>query len=70
VLYQLLTGNLPFPQEYPTEKMFAILMKNFESLPADVPQSLENVIAKALAKLSENRYQTADEMRQDLRRFL
>jgi serine/threonine protein kinase len=70
VLYQLLKGSLPFPQENPSERMYAILQKDFESLPDDIPQNLKNTIAKALAKLPEDRYQTTAEMCEDLRRIL
>ncbi|MGI8641252.1 MAG: serine/threonine protein kinase [Pyrinomonadaceae bacterium] len=69
-LYQFLTGTLPFPNKEPSALIAAIMMREFEPLPADVPQSLKNVIAKTLAKLPENRYKTASEMRDDLRRIL
>ncbi len=70
VLYQLLAGNLPFPQEHPSERIFAILTKEFPPLPEGVPQSLQRVIAKALAKQPENRYQISGEMREELQRAL
>ena len=70
VFYQLLKGKLPFPQEHPSERMYAILQRDFEPLPANIPQSLKTIIAKALAKLPENRYKTATEMREDLSRVL
>jgi serine/threonine protein kinase len=70
VLYALLTDKLPFPQEHPSERMFAILTKEFEPLPADVPQNLQRIVAKALAKQSENRYQTTSEMRDELQKAL
>jgi len=69
-LYQFLTGTLPFPQKEPSALIAAIMMREFEPLPADVPQNLQNVIAKALAKQPENRYASASEMREDLRRIL
>lgn len=65
-LYKLLIGQLPFPQKEPTALIAAVMMREFEPLPDYVPQNLKNVIAKALAKQPENRYQTANEMRQDL----
>jgi serine/threonine protein kinase len=70
VFYQLLKGILPFPQEHPSERMYAILQNDYEPLPADTPQSLKTIIAKALAKLPENRYKTATEMREDLHKVL
>ncbi len=69
-LYQFLTGSLPFPQKEPSALIAAIMMRDFEPLPPGVPQNLQNVIAKALAKQPENRYATAGEMREDLRRIL
>jgi serine/threonine protein kinase len=70
VLYQLLKGFLPFPQENPSERMYAILQKDFEPIPAYIPHQLKIIVAKSLAKLPENRYQSASEMREDLRRIL
>lgn len=76
VLYQLLTGNLPFPQEHPTERMFAVLLKEPEPLPDEIPQRLIEIIYKALEKDRElgqelpKRYQTTAQMREDLQNFL
>ena len=70
VFYQLLKGSLPFPQENPSEKMYAILQREFEPLPNDIPLNLQKIIVKSLAKLPENRYQTTSEMREDLHRIL
>jgi len=62
VLYQLLKGSLPFPQEHYSERMFAIVTKEFAPLPEDIPQSLREIVKKALSKKPEDRFQTADEM--------
>ncbi len=70
VLYQLLQGSLPFPQEHPSERMFAIIQKDFEPLPAEVPFGLQQIIKKALAKLPENRFESASQMRDDLQHFV
>jgi serine/threonine-protein kinase len=76
VLYKLLTGNLPFPQTKPTEMMYAILMKEPEPLPEEIPPQLQKVVFQALEKdreTSENpprRYQSAAAMREDLKVFL
>ncbi len=66
VLYQLLKGTLPFPQEHPTERMFAVLTKDFEPLSDEIPSDLRRIIDKSLAKLPENRFQTCAEMRDEL----
>lgn len=70
VLYQLLTGKLPFAQDHPTERMFAILMKDFDPLPAEIPNDLQNIIRKALAKNPAERYRAASDMSNDLKSFL
>ncbi|MCA1623989.1 MAG: protein kinase [Acidobacteria bacterium] len=70
ILYQLLNGNLPFPQENPSERMFAILTKEFAPLPDSVPQNIKTVVARALAKDTAIRYKTAAEMRADLQKVL
>ena len=69
-LYQFLTGALPFPQKEPSALIAAIMMREFETFPDSIPQDVKNVVAKALAKLPGNRYQTAAEMREDLQRVL
>ncbi|MBS1792275.1 MAG: WG repeat-containing protein [Acidobacteria bacterium] len=68
VLYQLLMGRLPFPQEHPSERMFAVLTKDFEPLGDEIPEALRRIVARALAKLPENRYATTSEMRDELSR--
>lgn len=66
VLYQLLNGTLPFPQEHPSERLFAVLTKNFEPLDPSIPIELRQVVEKALQKQPENRYSSAAEMREVL----
>ena len=66
VLYQLLNGTLPFPQTHPTERMFAVLTKDFEPLADDVPSDLKKIVTTALAKLPENRFASAAAMREAL----
>ncbi|MBS1795089.1 MAG: SUMF1/EgtB/PvdO family nonheme iron enzyme [Acidobacteria bacterium] len=70
VLYALLADRLPFPQEHPSERMFAILTKKFEALPPEVPQNLQWIVYKALAKEPENRFRTTTEMRDNLQKAL
>lgn len=70
VLYQLLNGRLPFPKENPSEKMYSILQEEFMPLAKDIPPELQQIIKKALAKLSENRFQTTSQMRENLQLFL
>ena len=70
VLYEMVTGHLPFAGETPTETISLILQK--EPLPLiryahDVPDELERIVEKALTKDREERYQTARDMLVDLR---
>lgn len=69
-LYQFLTGNLPYPQAEPSTLIAAIMMRDFEPLPDSIPPDLKKVVAKALAKLPENRYASAAEMSEDLKKVL
>jgi serine/threonine protein kinase len=70
VLYEMLTGRPPFDADTP----LAILMKHVNdplplprSLDASVPEAVELIILKALAKNPDDRYQSAAEMIQALR---
>ncbi|HEY4564584.1 MAG TPA: protein kinase, partial [Thermoanaerobaculia bacterium] len=66
VLYQMLTGRVPF--DGPTD--FLILKAQLEDLPAppsaaapDVPAWLDRIVLKALAKAPADRFQTVEELR-------
>jgi TonB family protein len=67
VLYQLLNGRLPFPQQHPTERMYAVLTKDFEPHSAIVSADLKHIVNIALAKLPENRFISAAAMRESLK---
>ena len=69
VLYEMLTQRTPFDADTP----LAILMKHLRDplpLPGqvnpDIPEPLERVVLKALAKGPEDRYQSAEEMAEAL----
>src|ERR671918_781661 len=71
-LYEMLTGTVPFRGATPV----AIAYRHVREDPApprllnpDVPAPLEAICLKAMAKLPDNRYQTAAEFRDDLERF-
>ena len=73
VMFEMLTGKLPFKGENAVE----IAMKHInDTLPSvreinpQVPQSLENIILKATAKNVKNRYDSAKEMKEDLENAL
>ncbi len=72
VLYQLATGKMPF--EGPTSAVIFTKILEKESPPPssinpDLPPRLDEIIGKALEKDRELRYQTAAEMRADLKRL-
>src|SRR5438552_4230395 len=72
VLYEMVTGVAPFTAESPVSVAYKHVREDpvppSERNP-DVPPDLEQIILTALAKLPENRYQTADDMRADILRF-
>ncbi len=70
VLYEILSGKLPFPGETTSDIIASILKTEaepFEKLNKTIPQELEAICFKALAKDTSERYQTAQEFLQDLR---
>ncbi|HEY8528908.1 MAG TPA: Stk1 family PASTA domain-containing Ser/Thr kinase [Paenibacillaceae bacterium] len=69
VLYQMVTGRLPFLGESPISVALKHLQEPFETprrVNPHIPQSLENIIVRAMRKDPRERYQSAREMREDL----
>lgn len=69
VLYELLTGELPFYGESPVAIALKHLQEETPSVRAKysyIPQSVENVVLKATAKDPLHRYGSVEEMEQDL----
>lgn len=71
ILYEMLAGEVPFAAENPT----ALMMQQAENPPAplsafraDLPDYIEPLVIKALAKNPEMRYQSADEFADVLNR--
>src|SRR5579885_2702408 len=65
ILYQMLTGQLPFLAESPV----AVSLKHIQSTPPSpsalnsaIPQSIEDIILKAMAKDPNERYQAANDL--------
>ena len=72
VLYELLTGSVPFTGETPVE----IAMKHLSQAPVapsahrpEIPRDLDYVVLRALAKDPADRYHSAEEMDSDLERI-
>jgi tetratricopeptide (TPR) repeat protein len=73
VLFEMLTGKLPFRGEHEAALMYSIT--NQEPVPptsvrGDIPEDLEKIILRLLQKDPRNRYQSAADLRDDLQRFL
>ena len=70
VLYEMLTGKLPFRGEYEQAIIYSILNEEPEpvtSLRPTVPVELEQIVDKTMAKNVNQRYENADELLRDLR---
>ena len=72
MMYEMLTGKLPFQSE--TAVSVALQQLSEEATPIsqlvqDVPKGMEQIVMKAIAKEPENRYQSAQEMRDDLHKL-
>ena len=72
VLYEMLTGRLPFEGDTPV----AVAIQHINSIPLspreidpDIPEALEAITMKAMAPNPDNRYSSADEMLADLEEF-
>ncbi len=65
MLYEMATGKPPFRGEYDQALIYSILNEEPElatSVRKEVPAELEDIIAKALAKKPEERYQSAGDL--------
>ena len=72
VLYEMVTGRLPFRADYEQAVLYAIMNEApapLTALRAGVPMELERITGKALAKDPSERYQHADELAADLKRL-
>ena len=70
VMYEMLTGRVPFSGTYPEATFHAIKNEPVPPLSRsdrDIPAALQTLVSRALEKDPERRYQTAREMARDLR---
>ncbi len=65
VLYEMLTGKLPFGGDYEQAVMYAIM--NEEPKLGEIPAELQHVVSRSLAKDQTERYQKIDELHMDLK---
>jgi len=70
VLYEMLSGQLPFRADYPEALMYLILYEHPRSLTAfrsDIPVGLRQIVEKAMEKDPRKRYQSAEAMYEELK---
>jgi Tol biopolymer transport system component len=72
VMHEMITGQRPFDGETPSDVLAAILTCSPPPLQqhrADVPAEVQRIVAKALRKDREERYQHSRELLEDLQHF-
>ncbi|NOR12045.1 MAG: protein kinase, partial [Candidatus Aminicenantes bacterium] len=70
VLYEMLTGELPFKGEHEQAVVYSIRKdkpRPITEVNAEIPQAIEQVVDKALEKDADKRYQQVDELLDDLK---
>jgi serine/threonine protein kinase/tetratricopeptide (TPR) repeat protein len=69
VLYEMVTGRVPFQGDTSSHVVVSIIESEPPSLSlyAEVPEELERIVSKALRKNKEERYQTASDLELDLK---
>jgi eukaryotic-like serine/threonine-protein kinase len=73
VLYELLTGRPPFVGDSPVSVAYQHVREEARppsQLNPDVSSTVDNIVAKALAKRTDDRYQSAADMRHDIERAI
>ena len=73
VMYELLAGRPPFSGESPVAVAYQHVRQEVpppSSFNDRIPAEIEDIVMRALAKDPADRYQTADDMRDDLERYL
>jgi TolB-like protein len=72
VLYEIITGQLPFRGEHEAAIIYSIINETPEPLTrfkANVPKGLQRIVDKAMEKNREERYQHVDDMLADVRKL-
>ena len=72
VLYEMLSGKLPFSGDTTSDIIASILTKEpkpLSEINSEIPPEVEKIVAKCLQKDKQNRYQTANILLQDLEEF-
>jgi eukaryotic-like serine/threonine-protein kinase len=72
LLYEMLSGRLPFEGGTPSEIIVSIIQKRQPPLARyapEIPPELERIVGKSLSKNRDDRYQTLKDMQIDLKRL-
>jgi len=70
LIYEMLTGHLPFRSQYEQAQVYSILNEEpapVSTLRHDIPRQLEQLVAKAMTKNPDQRYKSAGEILNELR---
>lgn len=73
VMYEMLTGRKPFQSDSADKLLQQIALKSPPApheVEPEVPMVLSKIVMKAMSKRPEKRYQTAEKMALDIKRFL
>jgi len=69
VLYEMLTGVLPFKEDYAHAVMYSILNEDpppVASVTPSLPRELEKIVSRCIAKAPSERYQNVSDLLEDL----
>ncbi|MEJ2722384.1 MAG: protein kinase, partial [bacterium] len=70
VMYEMLTGELPFTGDYDAAVIYSLINENprpLEELRPDVPPDIRRIVDRAMAKAPESRYQNAEDLIEHLK---
>ena len=73
VLYEMLTGQLPFQGEYEAAVMYSVVNeepKSLNTLRQDIPENLDQIVSKFLVKDPAMRYRSMQEVIEELKKPL
>jgi len=73
MLFQMLSGSLPFKADSMASLMFKITNEepaDVRTIRADIPEGIATIIKRAMVKNADERYQTGTEFANDLKAFL
>ena len=73
VIYEMITRKIPFSGEYDQAIIYSILNdepKPIKDLRSDVPKELVDIVLKAMAKNPDVRYQSVDELQNEMINFM